>query len=76
MRMRVPAYAMVIAIGAAITQTSQSSGAIGAVPWPTNASVAHLKVNGTVTVASLARSRSAIANRTRSFRSRRSAGQI
>ena len=53
-----------------------SSGPSGAVPWPASASVAHLKVNGTAMVASLATNISTVANTTRTFRSRRSAGQI
>src|SRR3984885_11117665 len=52
------------------------SGPSGAVPWPANASVAHLKVNGTATVASLAAKRSTVVKITRFFRSRRSAGQM
>ena len=62
--------------GVAMTQASQSLGPIGAVPWPASASVAHLKVNGTVTVASLAAKTSAVANSTRAFKSARSDGQI
>jgi hypothetical protein len=52
------------------------SGPSGAVPWPASASVAHLKVNGTATVASLATNSSTVAKITRSLRSRRFAGQI
>ena len=50
-----------MAIGAASAQSSQSDAATGAVPWPASASVAHLKVNGTAMVASLAASSSTIA---------------
>src|SRR5262245_844457 len=67
---------MVMAIGAAITQTSQSDGATGALPSPVSASVAHLKVKGTAMVASLAARRSSIDTATRSCRSGRSAGQM
>ena len=63
-------------IGAASAQSSQSEAASGALPWPASASVAHLKVNGTAMVASLAASSSTMAANTRSFRSRRSDGQI
>src|SRR5262245_1847505 len=67
---------MVMAIGAAITQKSQSDGATGALPSPVSASVAHLKVKGTAMVANLAASSSSIDTATRSCRSGRSAGQI
>ena len=67
---------MVIRIGAAITQPNHDVAATGAVPFPISASVAHLKVNGTAMVASLANSSSTIATMTRSLRSRRSVGQI
>src|SRR5262245_33797159 len=67
---------MVIAMGAAIAQTSQSAAATGALPCPVSASVAHLKVKGTAIVASLAKRSSSIAAATRSFRSARSAGQM
>ena len=63
-------------IGAAIAQANQSLGATGAVPWPASASVAHLKVNGTATVASLPMKISSPANATRALRSRRSLGQM
>src|SRR5262249_37346444 len=63
-------------IGAAISQKSQSDGAIGALPSPVSASVAHLKVKGTAMVANLAASSSSIDTATRSCRSGRSAGQI
>ena len=63
-------------IGAAKTHTSHEEAATGALPSPTSASVAHLNVNGTVMVASLAASRSTIEIATRSCRSRRLAGQM
>ena len=75
-RMRVTPYAMVIRIGAAISQPNHDAAATGAVPFPTSASVAHLKVKGTATVASLANTIKIIATITRRLRSRRSAGQI
>ena len=65
-----------MAMGAASAHASQSVAATGAVPWPASASVAHLKVKGTAMVASLAASSSTMAPSTRSFRSRRSDGQI
>ena len=64
-----PPYASVIITGVASAQASQSLGPIGAVPWPASASVAHLKVNGTAMVASLATKISTVANRTRAFKS-------
>src|SRR5262249_26704841 len=67
---------MVMRIGAASAQRSHADGTIGALPSPVSASVAHLKVNGTAMVASLAASSSSIATATRSLRSRRSAGQM
>ena len=54
-----------MAIGAAITQVSQSRGATGALPCPVSASIAHLKVNGTAIVASLAPNKSSAASTTR-----------
>src|SRR5437588_12408740 len=63
-------------MGAAITHVSQEFAAAGAVPSPVSASVAHLKVNGTAMVANFASSRSIIATRIRSLRSRRSEGHI
>ena len=56
--------------------TIMEDEATGALPSPTSASVAHLKVNGTAIVASFAASRSAIAIQTRSLRSARSRGQM
>jgi hypothetical protein len=63
-------------IGAAKTQSSHESAATGALPCPVSASTAHLKVNGTATVASLAPNNSTVAHTTRHFRSGRSDGQI
>src|SRR5437870_12875162 len=65
-----------MAIGAATVQASQEDGATGALPCPSSASVAHLNVKGTATVASLARNSSTVAASTRSLRSRRSDGQM
>ena len=62
--------------GDAITHTIQFDGCTGAVSAPVRASVAHLKLNGTASVTSLARTRSTMAHATRSFRSVRSPGQI
>ena len=56
-----PPYAMVMAIGAATTQVSLEDAKTGALGWPASASVAHLKVKGTVMVASFAISSSTIA---------------
>src|SRR5271163_1252441 len=64
-----------MATGVASAQAITLSAPTGAVPWPASASVAHLKVNGSVTVASLAMKINTIANSTRALRSRRSAGQ-
>src|SRR3954454_23925431 len=63
-------------MGAAIAHVIHDEAATGALPCPASASVAHLNVNGTAMVASLATSRSAIATRMRSLRSRRSVGQM
>src|SRR5262249_17097101 len=63
-------------IGAASTQVSHDEAATGALPSPVNASVAHLNVNGTAMVASLAASSSSIENATRHLRSLRSTGQM
>ncbi len=67
---------MVIAIGAATTQVSAEDAKTGALGWPASASVAHLKVKGTATVATFAISNSTVAQSTRIFRSARSDGQI
>src|SRR5258708_939924 len=67
---------MVIRTGAAIAQANHDAGSTGALPCPVSASVAHLNVNGTATVAILATSRSPIVTQTRSLRSRRSDGQM
>ena len=62
--------------GEAMIQNVQLSGATGALPWPDSASVAHLKVKGTASVATLAISSSTTDQTTRIFRSARSPGQI
>ena len=62
--------------GEATTQTIQFDGSRGALPSPVNASVAHLKVNGTARVASFAISSSTTDQTTRIFRSARSLGQM
>src|ERR1700760_3426633 len=63
-------------IGDAISHIIQSDDATGALPLPLNASIAHLKVNGTASVATLAISNSTIDQTTRILRSVRSFGQI
>ena len=62
--------------GVASVQPSQEFAQTGAVPWPASASVAHLNVKGTATVASLAINTSTVAKTTRAFRSDRLAGQM
>src|ERR1700712_2327900 len=62
--------------GDAISHIVQFDGSNGALPLPVSASVAHLKVNGTDTVASLAISSRTTDQTTRIFRSARSVGQI
>ena len=62
--------------GDAISHSVQFEACTGAVSAPVSASIAHLKVNGTVSVASLAISSSTIDQTTRIFRSARSPGQI
>jgi hypothetical protein len=52
------------------------SAATGAVLAPVSASVAHLKLNGTASVISLAASSSTSDQTTRIFKSERSPGQI
>ena len=64
------------ASGEAISHSIQFDASTGAVPTPLSASIAHLKVNGTVSVASFAISSSTIDQTTRIFRSARSPGQI
>src|SRR5690349_10402342 len=62
--------------GEAISHTIQSDDATGALPLPESASVAHLKVNGTDSVASFAISSRTMDHSTRAFRSARSFGQM
>src|SRR5664279_4640905 len=62
--------------GGAISHSGQFDDCTGAVSAPVSASIAHLKVNGTDSVASLAISSSTIDQTTRIFRSARSPGQI
>ena len=62
--------------GDATTHIVQFDGSMGALPLPANASVAHLKVNGTDRVASLAISKRTTDQTTRIFRSVRSVGQM
>src|ERR1700689_2797169 len=62
--------------GAAISHSVQFDDCTGAVPAPVRASIAHLNVNGTESVASLATSSSTIDQTTRILRSTRSPGQI
>ncbi len=62
--------------GAAKIQSAQDGAPSGGFASPVSASTAHLKVNGTAIVASLAASSSTVANTTRHFRSRRSDGQM
>src|SRR5882724_2823150 len=62
--------------GEAISHTVQFEDCTGAVSAPVRASIAHLNVNGTESVASLAASSSTIDQTTRILRSARSPGQI
>src|SRR6266436_9381341 len=62
--------------GDAISHNGQFDACTGAVSAPVNASIAHLKVNGTESVANLATSSSTTDQTTRIFRSVRSPGQI
>ena len=62
--------------GEAISHSVQFEACTGAVSAPVSASIAHLKVNGTESVASLATSSSTIDQTTRIFRSARSPGQM
>src|ERR1700759_5176191 len=62
--------------GEAITHIAQFDACMGAVSAPVKASVAHLNVKGTVSVASFATSRSTTDQTTRIRRSARSPGQI
>ena len=62
--------------GEAISHIVQLDDCTGAVSAPVSASIAHLKVNGTASVASLATKSSTIDQTTLIFRSTRSPGQI
>src|SRR5664279_3902121 len=62
--------------GEAISHSGQFDACTGAVSAPVSASIAHLKVNGTDKVASLATSSSTIDQTTRILRSTRSPGQM
>src|ERR1700726_2998663 len=62
--------------GEAINHSGQFDGCTGAVSAPVKASIAHLKMNGTESVASLAASSSTIDQTTRILRSTRSPGQM
>ena len=62
--------------GEAISHSVQFDDCTGAVSAPVSASIAHLNVNGTASVASLASSNSTIDQTTRILRSARSPGQI
>src|SRR3974390_687880 len=62
--------------GEAISHNVQFDGATGAVSAPVNASIPHLKVNGTASVATLATSSRTTDQTTRILRSARSPGQI
>ncbi len=63
-------------IGEATTHSIQFEDCTGAVSAPVKASVAHLKVKGTASVATFATSSSTTDQTTRIFRSARSPGQI
>src|ERR1019366_9583979 len=62
--------------GEAISQSGQFDDCAGAVSAPVRASIAHLNVNGTDSVASLATNSSTIDQTTRILRSTRSPGQM
>ena len=62
--------------GEAISHSIQFDGSTGAEPLPFSASIAHLKANGTDSVASFAASSSTTDQTTRIFRSARSPGQM
>src|SRR5712675_2598397 len=62
--------------GEAISHSAQFDDCTGAVAAPVSASIAHLNVNGTDSVASLAASSSTIDQTTRILRSTRSLGQM
>src|SRR5271154_5765203 len=63
-------------IGEAMTHSNQFEACTGALSAPVKASVAHLKVKGTASVASLATSSNTTDQTTRIFRSARSPGQM
>src|SRR6266481_4082402 len=67
---------MVMMKGEAISHTIQFDDATGAVSAPVNASIAHLNVKGTASVATLATSSRTTDQTTRILRSARSPGQI
>src|ERR1700753_1157951 len=67
---------MVMISGDAISHICQFDDCSGALSAPVSASVAHLKVNGTTMVATLAISSSTTDQITRIFRSARSPGQM
>src|SRR5437762_9795463 len=62
--------------GEAISHSVQFEDCTGAVSAPVKASIAHLKVNGTDSVASLATKSNTTDQTTRIFRSARSLGQM
>jgi hypothetical protein len=62
--------------GEATSHSVQFDACTGAVSAPVRASIAHLKVKGTASVATLATSKSTIDQTTRIFRSARSPGQM
>src|SRR5256885_13202357 len=62
--------------GEAISHSGQFDGCTGAVSAPVSASIAHLNVNGTDSVASFATSSNSIDQTTRILRSARSPGQM
>ena len=62
--------------GEAISHSVQLTACTGALRVPLSASIAHLKVKGTASVASFAISSSTTDQTTRIFRSARSPGQI
>ena len=62
--------------GEAISHRGQFDGCTGAVSAPVSASIAHLNVKGTESVASLATSSNSIDQTTRILRSMRSPGQM
>ena len=63
-------------IGEATTHSTQLEACTGALSAPVRASVAHLNVKGTASVASLASNNSTTDQTTRIFRSARSPGQM